>query len=242
MSTHLNSVQERLRYWRERVKALSIRKFRAAVNAELAAERQVSLGTVSNYERPPRAERSAVPRADYVAAVKAAFPEIRLAWLLTGEGEPSAVGQRVLETAGPDGPTGDPASLGGRVLAAHPDLALLSPEASALFLGALTRYAMAEPGMALDEGRILELAADLRWLLLLPPALWGFRHDPDYERFSDYSVAMLHAVMLALPGPGEGDPAVAYDAAPNRRLREALAVGFEPSGPSGAAEEGGEAS
>lgn len=224
----MNSVQDRLRHWREVVKGLSVRQFRAAVNAHLPAERRVSLGTASNYEQSPGAARSASPRADYVAAVKAAFPELRLEWLVLGEGEPSATADRVAAAAAPAPGAaryGD-SSLGGRVLDAYPDLTLLSPEASALFLGTLTRYATAEPGLDLTEERILELAGDLRWLLLLPFALWGFRHEPGYDAFSAYSVAMLHALGLAMPGSGDGDPVTAYAEAPNRKLRGALEVGF----------------
>ena len=40
-----------------------------------------------------------------------------------------------------------------RVLARYPDLELLSPEASAMFMAALTRLAVGEPRMALDEQR-----------------------------------------------------------------------------------------
>lgn len=223
----LDSVQDRLRHWRGEVKALSLRDFQAAVNARLPEDRRVSLGTVSNYEQPPGTPRSAPPRADYVAAVKAAFPEVRLEWLLLGEGTPTATGERVAAAAGTEArETGD-GPLGGLVAAAHPDLALLSPEGSALFLGVLARYAMGEPGLDLSERRIVELASDLRWLLLLPMALWGFRHEPDYEAFSDYSVAMLHALSLLLPGPGEGDPVARYRAAPNRRARKTIQVGFQ---------------
>lgn len=235
MYTQLDTVQERLRHWREAVKGLSVRAFHQAVNAHLPPGRRVSLGTVSNYEQPPESARSAPPRSDYVAAVKAAFPELRLEWLLLGDGSPTLLADRVAaavgSASGPGGAEAPPgeAGLGGRVLAAHPDLSLLSPEASALFVGALTRYAMGEPGLDVGEERILELAADLRWILLLPLSLWGFRHEPDYEAFSAYSVAMLHALALALPEAGGGDPASAYAASPNRRLREILEVGFRPT-------------
>lgn len=227
VSTQLYSVQERLRYWRAEMKQLSLREFQAAVNACLAPERRVSLGSVSNYEQRPGAARSASPRAEYVAAVKAAFPEVRLEWLLLGAGEPTSAAERVSEAVGGTEEM-EPGEVGlaGRVRADYPDLALLSPEASALFIGSLTRYAMGEPGLDLTEDRILELAADLRWILFLPAALWGFRHLPEYDRFSAYAVAMLHALMLAMPGPGEGDRIAAYTTAPNRRLRAVLEVGF----------------
>lgn len=234
MSSDLNSVQDRLRYWREGVKKLSVRAFHAAVNERLPPGGRVSLGTASNYEQPSDAGRSASPRADYLVAVKRAFPELRLEWLLLGEGGPSVTADRVAALAGrPEKGPADEGSLAGRVLAAHPDLALLSPEASALFLSALTRYAMGEPGLDLGEERILELAADLRWLLLLPVSLWGFRHDPDYDSFSAYSVAALHALALLMPPAGAGDPASRYAAAPNRALRKRFEVGFGGDEPAG---------
>ena len=112
------------------------------------------------------------------------------------------------------------------MLARYPDLELLSPEASALFMAALTRLAVGEPDMALDEEQILELAGDLRWLLLLPLGLWGFRHAPPYESFSDYSVALLHALMQLMPAATRGDPAADYPGSTGPALRERVPVGF----------------
>lgn len=226
VSTNLNSVQERLRHFREHVRGLSLREMLASVNAELAEADRISLGTLSNYERAPTSGASrGGPRASFLGALKRAFPELRLRWLLLGEGPPTELGGRVQALAGREAAPAE-GGLGGRLRAAHPDLELLSPEASALFLGALTRYATGEPRMELDEEAILELAADLRWLLFLPFRLWGFEGRPDYERFSEYCVAALHALALAMPSPGEGDPVVAYPRAPNRGLRERLEVGF----------------
>lgn len=230
MSTNLNTVQERLRHFREHVRRLSLREMLAAVNAELDDAERISLGTLSNYERGPTSGASrAGPRASFLGALKRAFPELRLPWLLLGEGPPTELGDRTQALAGREGmpPEG---GLAGRLRAEHPDLELLSPEASALFVGALTRYATGEPRMELDEEMILELAADLRWLLFLPFRLWGFESRPDYERFSEYCVAALHALALAMPSPGEGDPAAAYSRAPNRGLRETLEVGFGARG------------
>lgn len=223
----MDSVQSRLRRWREEVKRLSVREFHQRVNAHLPPGRRVSLGSVSNYERSGNGRGAgAPPRADYLAAVKRAFPELRLEWLLLGEGEPTVAGGRVAESAGAARGMAAAGGLGGLLADRLPDLGLLSPEASALFLGALTRYATGDPGMDVGEREILELAEDLRWLLLLPLSLWGFRHEPDYERFSAYSVAMLHALMQAMPGPGRGDPIASYPGFPARELREAAPVGF----------------
>lgn len=224
----MNSIQERLRYWREEIRGLSLRDLQEAVNARLPEEERVSLGTVSNYERPPGPGGSrAGPRAGYLAALKRAFPDLRIPWLLLGEGQPTELGQRVGTAADLEGAAaGGEGTLAARILARFPDLELLPPEGSALFTGALTRYATGVPEMDLDEERVLELAADLRWLLLLPFSLWGYRSPPDYERFAAYSVALLHALTLAMPGPGDGEPADRYGRYPNRRLRDAFPVGL----------------
>lgn len=221
----MNTVQDRLRHLREQVLGLSLRELQEAVNAELPEDGRVSLGTVSNYERSGPDGRRAGPRAEFLAALKRAFPALRLSWLLLGEGAPTEPGARAAALAGHDGaaPAG---GLAGRLREEHPDLELLSTEASALFVGALARYATGEPGMALEERSVLELAADLRWLLFLPFRLWGFDPRPGYDQFSAYCVAALHALTLAMPAAGGGDPADAYADAPNRRLRASLEVGF----------------
>ena len=112
------------------------------------------------------------------------------------------------------------------MLQRYPDLELLSPEASALFMAALTRLAMGEPDMELDESHLLELAGDLRWLLLNPVRTWGFRHDPDYRAFSDYAVAALNSLMLLMPDTGQGDPIARYDDSRGPDLRRLRPVGF----------------
>lgn len=233
MSRNIDSVQGRIRHWRESVQGLSLREWRELVNAHLPPAARVSLGTVANYERvPTNGERSAPPRADFLAAIGRAFPEIRLEWLLLGDGEPTRVEARVAELGTPAGRAAAD-SLGGRVVEAFPDLGFLSPEASALFLGALTRYATGEPRMELSQEQILELAGDLRWLLFLPLRLWGFVHEPDYEAFSSYCVAMLHALIQALPGPGQGDPVGEYPGSLAPRLRTTAPVGLAEAGEGG---------
>jgi hypothetical protein len=216
----MNSVQERIAYWRGSVKRLSLRDFRDQVNAHLPETARVSLGTINNYERVPEGARArGGPRAEFLLALKRAFPEIRLDWLLLGQGEPTELAQRLAfpeENAAP--------SFANRILERYPDLELLAPEASALFMGALTRYAMGEPKMALDEGHLLDLAGDLRWLLLLPLQLWGFQHEPSYEDLSDYAVALLHAVTQLMPGTGEGDAIAEYGDSLAPKLRSAHTI------------------
>jgi len=227
MFTHMNTVQDRLRFFRESVQGLSLRDFRVAVNACLPVEVALSLGTISNYERPSESgARRAGPRVEFLSALKEAFPEIRLEWLVLGTGQPTEIAERLASPQGLEARTAPPDGFATRVLQRYPDLELLPPEGSALFMAALTRVAMGEPEMALDEDGLLDLAGDLRWLLLIPVRLWGFRHDPPYEAFSDYTVAMLHALTQLMPPSGRGDPLAEYPDSPGPRLRTDFPVGF----------------
>ena len=90
----------------------------------------------------------------------------------------------------------------------------------------LTRIAMGEPDMAIDEEQLLELAGDLRWLVLYPLGIWGFQHAPPYRAFSDYAVSMLHALMQLMPDAGEGDRASDYQSSRGPNLRRLQPVGF----------------
>ena len=226
----MDTVQTRLRFFRKEVQGLSLRDFRARVNAELPEQARVSLGTLSNYEREAQGSSRAGPRAEFLAALKRAFPPLRLEWLILGEGEPTTVAQRL---AAPEGletkagaSTDEGASFAQQVLARYPDLDLLSPEASAVFMSGLTRLAMGEPRLALGEGNLIQLAGDLRWLLLLPLGAWGFRHAPPYRLFSDYAVGMLHALSRLMPENGDGDPIADHAASILPQLRRFRTVGF----------------
>jgi hypothetical protein len=209
---------------------MSLREFRDTVNARLPEPARVSLGTINNYERVPAQGVAARggPRSDFILALKKAFPELRLDWLVCGAGEPTELAQRLAAPGGLEGVTdetgedregGAPSSFAARILGRYPDLELLAPEASALFMGALTRYAMGEPRMELDEAHLLDLAGDLRWILLLPLQLWGFHRSPGYDELSDYVVAQLHALMLLMPPTGEGDRIRRYQRSLGPRLR-----------------------
>ena len=233
MFIFMNTVHERLRHLRENVKGLPLREFRARINAELADEEQLSLGTISNYERPADGARRAAPRADFIAALKRAFPEIRLEWLILGEGQPTKVAENLASpegiearARGTDGSTRRGSRFATEVLERYPGLELLSPEASALFMAGLTRIAMGEPNMAIDEEQLLELAGDLRWLVLCPLGIWGFQHAPPYRAFADYAVSMLHALMQLMPDSGEGDRASEYQYSRGPTLRRLQQVGF----------------
>jgi hypothetical protein len=227
MFISMNTVHERLRHLRETVLGLSLRDFQAAINAELGDAEALSLGTVSNYERPgDPGKRRPGPRLEFLVALRSAYPQVRLDWVMFGEGQPTRTAERLASPDGLDARTSHPDGFAARVLGRYPDLELLPPEGSALFMAALTRLAMGEPDMSLGEDHLLELAGDLRWLLLLPLRLWGFRHDPPYEAFSSYTVAMLHALTQLMPTSGDGDPLAEYGESNAPRLRAECPVGF----------------
>ena len=225
----MDSVQSRLGFLRRDVLGLSLREFRSRVNAQLPGDARLSLGTLSNYEHAGAGPPKAGPRADFIGALKRAFPPLRLEWLVLGEGTPTILEERLATTEGlehgSDTEAGDE-PFAARVLARYPDLELLSPEASAMFMAALTRLAVGEPRMALDEQRLLDLAGDLRWLLFLPLGAWGFRHAPPYRTFSDYAVAMLHALSGLMPERGDGDPIGDHAGSLLPELRSCRSVGF----------------
>ena len=96
----MDTVQFRLRFFREEVEGRPLREFRERINAELPADGRLSLGTLSNYERSSKDVQRPGPRAEFMAALKRAFPEIRLEWLILGQGQPTEVAERL---ASPDG-------------------------------------------------------------------------------------------------------------------------------------------
>ena len=227
MFSDMNSVQERLRHYREEILGLSLREFRHRFNEHVGDADAVSLGTLSNYERPaPPGSRRPGPRAEFLAAVGEMFPDLRIDWLLFGDGQPSRIAERLAAPEGLEGRTRPHGGLAARILTRYPDLELLSPEASALFMATVTRLAMGEPDGSLDEDHLLELAGDVRWLLFLPVSLWGFGHAPDYQTFTDYCVAQLHALTQLLPPAGGGDAIGEYGDSLAPALRSAHTVGF----------------
>lgn len=81
-SKTLDTLQDRFKYWRNHVARISLREVQEAVNKHL--EKGVSLPTVNNYEVAKRAS----PRTSFILALKRAFPDLNLEWLLLGDGEP----------------------------------------------------------------------------------------------------------------------------------------------------------
>lgn len=91
-----STVQERLAHWRKGIKRVSLREFQRVVNNHLPPHAQVSVGTVRNYELAPGDQtHSPGPRAEFIAALKAAYPDLSLNWLLLGEGPPTEPDRRL---------------------------------------------------------------------------------------------------------------------------------------------------
>lgn len=73
-------------------------------------------------------------------------------------------------------------------------------------LGAATRrYAAGCREQSTDPHFEERLGLELLTLLDLPRELWGFNHHMSKRQLNDYAVAMLNALMMAMPDAGNGD-------------------------------------
>ena len=81
-SKELKTVNKRLKYWRNSVR-LSQGEFLTTLRPHLPKDEQFSVSMVSYYEN------SIEPRASFLAALKKAYPDLNLNWLLTGEEQAS---------------------------------------------------------------------------------------------------------------------------------------------------------
>ncbi len=85
------TIHERLKYWRNEVLGVSQSRLCETVNSHLPEEDRVAVTTVSNYERTTE------PRGSFLGALKKAYPEINLEWLVAGQGKLLASEQRTAE-------------------------------------------------------------------------------------------------------------------------------------------------
>ncbi len=85
------TIHDRLKYWRHEVLGVSQSRLCETVNSHLPAEDRVAVTTVSNYERTTE------PRGSFLAALKKAYPEINLEWLVAGQGKLLASEQRTAD-------------------------------------------------------------------------------------------------------------------------------------------------
>jgi hypothetical protein len=222
----LETIQHRLRWWREERAGVSLRKLQELLNDVLPEEHRISFNTLANYERPePSGAVKPGPRAEILAGLKTLYPDLRLEWLVTGEG-PRTLGEEKLMDKSRE-------ALATLDAAGHPGLSRLSSAQRAVLLEALARYVSGvKQGSELLESEdsaelLAQLAADFLWLVLLPlrttrPAVWGFQRNLSSEDLHRYLTAMIHALELATPGQGEGDSVADYRDSLIPTLRKAL--------------------
>lgn len=80
-----------------------------------------------------------------------------------------------------------------------------TPGTRALLFDAWRRLAAGVPQQDIPERDLIVMAAQLLALLDLPTQLWGFKHEMPERELNDYAVAMLSALMRAMPESGAGD-------------------------------------
>ena len=79
------------------------------------------------------------------------------------------------------------------------------PGPRALFHEAWRRYVAGATDAEIPEDTLLRLGASLLVLVQTPSRLWGFQHEMSARQQDDFAVAMLQALMLAMPESGKGD-------------------------------------
>lgn len=235
---------QRLRTWREGKPDLSLRRLQALLNQVLPKEQRVSFNTLANYEKPG----SPGPRAEVVGALKDLYPNLRLEWLLQGDGLPTVEEQEELERLNREFPVSKPpdphAELGTQLRQQCSDFNLLSVTAQRLFVDVLVRYIMTASDSSTEtvteremEGRwteILDLARGLLAYVRLPwhPLSWGFVNleSRTHERQVDqYVIAVLNALDGLLVERGKGAPMDRSESSLLRKVTQLEDVLTEPS-------------
>lgn len=204
-------IQTRFAQWREQ-EGLTLREVQASVNDHLPETRQIkSSGTISNYEK--KESDKPPPRADFLAALKAAYPTLNVEWMVTGRGEMYDVGDREL--------------LRAELASEHETFARLPDAAQDLLMDTLTRWAAfakrpSEGSEPWGEGRTVEAAGDLLFLLELPARSVREGRFETEEAWESYLLAVLQAIRLALPEPGDREAQVDLQDGLARMLRRVL--------------------
>ena len=85
------NVQERFKYWRQDIAGVSQAQLCEEVNRHLPEESEVAVTTISNYERATE------PRVSFLDAIKKAYPDLNLSWLISGSGEPQLSDEQAAE-------------------------------------------------------------------------------------------------------------------------------------------------
>ncbi len=210
---------ERLKQWRT-WQGLSYRRFQRRINKHLPENLQISFATLNDWEQPG----ASGPRAGVLEALLGAFPDLRLEWLLFGDGPATKVEQAMLDQVG----VVEYRCKEVRV-PTWPSLHELPQAVRSAFFALLVRVYRSFPDAPGDadseEGQAVldSLALDLQTLLLLPAHTRGFHAEGRLEasnqrQLEDYGMAMLHALSLLVPKPGEGE----HLSTPHLQLLEAV--------------------
>jgi len=83
-----DTIQGRLKYWLTDVEGVSLRRAHVAVNEQLPEKLRIGLTTMGKYTRGEGGDVPG-PRAEFLVALKKAFPDLNMAWLLFGRGMPT---------------------------------------------------------------------------------------------------------------------------------------------------------
>lgn len=141
--------------------------------------------------------------------------KVRAAWLITGDGAPTEAAVRIETLIEPWEEMGT--ATGKRLQKARELLLKSIPRFEGLprvvraaFEDALVRYVEGGQTGNVTDQQLAKFAARLWELLRRPFRVRGFRRDLDPEKqsqyrnpaFTDYAVAMLHALTLAMQHPG----------------------------------------
>lgn len=197
------------RFWwfrNKRQDGMTLDDLATAVNRHLERDKPISISTLSNYE-DRNSDRASEPRASFLAALATAFPDFNISWLVTGVGPP--------DLAEPSGQGTDT----GRRVPAQPLQMLGGLVVHGPYVEAFKRLKQSCPDLGessvagLDsEGRQKEvdrLDGLLRELIVTPVArirMPGQENELEHRYLVDYSLAMIHALMLAIPGRRKGMP------------------------------------
>lgn len=193
---------DRLRRLREDLKGLTYRGFAERVNEELPAGKSISHVTFSNWEKSdyPR------PGPDEVQAILDAFPDVRIEWLMFGEGAPTASKEEIERKLASRDP------LVQKLEQEHPKIRGFDRGTKEVFLAVLREYVQTAPdAKELDETEeghetLVRLAGNL----LLPVKLftegaWGFRTAAEDSRtYQKFVRSLLTALSLQMREEGDG--------------------------------------
>lgn len=151
------------------------------------------------------------PPLEFLAAA-AELLGVREEWLANGEGEMTEERQRIMKAA-PEPVEEDIDDVLEEAFPGYKALPAIVQYTFADVLGRAAEAQMLNLASQLDGRRVLPngyirlMAAEFGKLLMLPTTHFGFGPmDTGSREFTDYALAMLHALSLAITGPGKAEP------------------------------------